>query len=1044
MLKVKCSILILTLFCVTLMANNKNINQSKKEITQRSVVELGLNLEGTEYISSDSSCKKVEVEIHGAVRGTVDDQDGHDKFTCKLYDDGHLKDTKTIFIPVGVSRFINIKLSYYGSVGHDAKGVGVYCDDVFKRDPYMPIEKINNVCKTETGSSVKKVNMAPIITYLLSGSSSEKLLISSINPNSGLVGQRVRLVANTSVNKYSKIFLSGKAINPIEVNGNNISFIIPNGAKSGPLYIESGGKKSNSLWFDVTSNSLTPATGDKIVVENGIEYAIGYLIVTLKEAHNTRENALQLAAKVSGNVIGVVEDMNWWQIGVNVSNLSQLKILKDRLASDPLVENVFIDLKIKKEAINFSGDVDIGEQRRRNAIEEAANLYEQRVSFTDSSKILPYQMAIGVSEVGINFDLPDFSDYVQNSFSTSNIGMYSLDKKDSHGSNVVGIMGAELGDGGNAGLIRALANSHCGANFIVTNGKNDTVASTLLAALEMAKNGTSVINWSWGLHKNGTPNCNGSPISGISDDAFAMIKKEIRNFFNTLEKKYPSVVVVGSAGNEATNTGATENRLPSSIVHDQFIVVGAHTSGANYSNGVNEDIADGSYKATSCYPGPSTATVKRAYYSNYGDRVDISASGTIRGYENSSVANMQGTSFAAPVVAQTVALMQSINPNLSPKEIKTLLRGSSFPIFNNVQTNTGISHFTRPIDAGESPTKVGLGARLNARGAIQAAINSLSDKTLPTAPTVNVTIPPSTSSVTRRISSTLPNIGKVYNKVDIMFLVDVSGSYRDDIDTFRNKATQIISAFNKSGADVRIGVSSFSDFPKNPYGLSYDYSFKLNQGLTNDSNKIINTLNGLKLLNGSDYKESQLHALYKTAMSSSGWRPGALPIIFLATDANFHNSDNDSSYPGVGYAKTLSFLNGKGIRVFSLQSGGSVSDAKDISLKTGGKAFSLSSDSAEVVESIVNALSTTSKNLTVYLKPYGDFAKTVSRIVPANSSSSVPSGSPILNVSPGEQVSFDVTFTKGILDKNHKMAFRLLIYVDNVAVIKEIPILLTK
>ncbi len=84
-----------------------------------------------------------------------------------------------------------------------------------------------------------------------------------------------------------------------------------------------------------------------------------------------------------------------------------------------------------------------------------------------------------------------------------------------------------------------------------------------------------------------------------------------------------------------------------------------------------------------------------AWYSNYGSKVEISAPGGetsptsdgilstlntgVKRPEDDAYTYYQGTSMASPHVAGVVALMYSINPNLTPYEVITALKDSSRP-----------------------------------------------------------------------------------------------------------------------------------------------------------------------------------------------------------------------------------------------------------------------------------------------------------------------------------------------------------------------------
>jgi serine protease len=98
----------------------------------------------------------------------------------------------------------------------------------------------------------------------------------------------------------------------------------------------------------------------------------------------------------------------------------------------------------------------------------------------------------------------------------------------------------------------------------------------------------------------------------------------------------------------------------------------------------------------------------RAYYSNFGNIVDVAAPGGAMNVNtgngvlstlntgtttpaNDAYAYYQGTSMATPHVAGVAALMLSVNPSLTPAQVETTLRNTTraFPATCN-QCGTGI------------------------------------------------------------------------------------------------------------------------------------------------------------------------------------------------------------------------------------------------------------------------------------------------------------------------------------------------------------------
>lgn len=93
----------------------------------------------------------------------------------------------------------------------------------------------------------------------------------------------------------------------------------------------------------------------------------------------------------------------------------------------------------------------------------------------------------------------------------------------------------------------------------------------------------------------------------------------------------------------------------------------------------------------------STRDGKKAYYSNYGQRISVTApggdmlsvaeNGILSTYNSGTkrpgidmLAYMQGTSMAAPHVAGVAALMLAINPSLNPDKVQMLLKQSARPL----------------------------------------------------------------------------------------------------------------------------------------------------------------------------------------------------------------------------------------------------------------------------------------------------------------------------------------------------------------------------
>ena len=209
------------------------------------------------------------------------------------------------------------------------------------------------------------------------------------------------------------------------------------------------------------------------------------------------------------------------------------------------------------------------------------------------------------------------------------------------------------------------------------------------------------------------------------------------------------------------------------------------------------------------------------------------------------------------------------------------------------------------------------------------------------------------------INVTVPAGG--VHAIDVGFVIDQSGSYEDDIQTLQNRATDIVNNFKaRTDVDVQFGVVGFADFPQPPYGGTGDVPYRLYQSITDDQNALVAAIDKLNkpLMWGNDDPESQYEALFRTAREI-GWRDGALRILLLATDEDFHNSDTEPSYPGTGRIAALATLEAKNVIVIGLQSGDNSAAAQrlqELADATGGSMLSLDAASSQIVDAIVRGV----------------------------------------------------------------------------------------
>ena len=416
----------------------------------------------------------------------------------------------------------------------------------------------------------------------------------------------------------------------------------------------------------------------------------------------------------------------------------------------------------------------------------------------------------------------------------------------------------------------------------------------------------------------------------------------------------------------------------------------------------------------------SDADNRDACWSRMGGVVNLAAPGDLVGWGGERVGS--GTSYSAPLVTGAAGLVRALNDTLSAPETRAILiRSANVPLTprstaeNRAESNADCRFFPASESTWEAVTPRGI---LNLDTTVETALLT-QGVGLETKPDTVLSLG-STAVVT--VDVRLPAAG--VNALDIVFLIDQSGSYSDDIDTLQAQASRIIDDLNDRGIDVRFGVAGFADFPVGGYGGTGDAAYRLYQGLTSDAGSVKSAIERLDhpLMQGGDGPESQLEALFQVATgsgrdanrdgdfadpedvrpSSVGWREGALPVVMLATDAPFHDRAGEPSYPGPTKEETLDALNERGLIVFGMQSGDLSSarrDIREVAIATGGKTFALASDSSTIAETIAEAVTGALSSLDVSLEPIAG-GEWVTSIDPTSQTGE-----------PGETVTFTVNLT---------------------------------
>lgn len=159
--------------------------------------------------------------------------------------------------------------------------------------------------------------------------------------------------------------------------------------------------------------------------------------------------------------------------------------------------------------------------------------------------------------------------------------------------------------------------------------------------------------------------------------------------------------------------------------------------------------------------------------------------------------------------------------------------------------------------------------------------------------------------------------------IDVMFLIDNSGSMGDDQPNISAQITGIVNDIRTAfPVNSRFGLSTFRDFPYAGFGSTGDWAYRLEQALTSNTATFIANVQALGAGGGADWPESQYEALYQVLTGSGldldgsgtygnvpgeispmpvNWGSNTVRVVYVLTDAEFHNPDVEPTYPSPLY-----------------------------------------------------------------------------------------------------------------------------------------------
>ena len=195
---------------------------------------------------------------------------------------------------------------------------------------------------------------------------------------------------------------------------------------------------------------------------------------------------------------------------------------------------------------------------------------------------------------------------------------------------------------------------------------------------------------------------------------------------------------------------------------------------------------------------------------------------------------------------------------------------------------------------------------------------------------------------------TPPGVGNFQRMVDVVFLMDNSGSMSGEQMAVRQNVHNFVNQLSASGADFALGLIRFGSLTNNGAPILTN-----NGNVTTDPSYFLNSLWTLNTTNGGH--EPGWDAIHAAA-TQINYRPGALRVAVLITDENVTDDGNMGTYTR---QQALQAALNNHLIVFAminLSEAHSYSDYGTIAEQTGGTYFHVTDPMDGVLQAIGNAL----------------------------------------------------------------------------------------
>ncbi|MHB0979464.1 MAG: S8 family serine peptidase [Thermoleophilia bacterium] len=436
---------------------------------------------------------------------------------------------------------------------------------------------------------------------------------------------------------------------------------------------DGGGSTDSGAGTGLGTASYTPPTPTDIVETQAWgNIPINQLAVILLDGKD-RDDAEKLAESLGGAVVGEMEFINLYQLQVPAASESELAALLDRAKSAEGVELAFPNQELTADEEIWgvrSSPLDDPVYEGDNGKPYAMTGVQRAWDIIRGAGRELNEVNVGVIDTGLYRDQGEFGSDVTISTGEAGDELGAPQNDDNgnpepyggHGTAVAGIIGADPGNGGQTGVASILGGKLkmtmtnlwgpvYGTDTVTAPDPNDPTKATygnttyalggLRALQKQVDDGATIINCSWGAKD--------PPADAVTTAAY-------RRFFEKMAREKPDVIFVAAAGNDGSSqTGS--GFYPGGAPLPNMITVGNLDNDGSKWKSSNTNGQD--FEVTLGAPGHRVVS-------------GVGPDGTVSN-------EWGGTSFATPQVTATVAMMRSLNPNLTAAQIKEIITQTAAP-----------------------------------------------------------------------------------------------------------------------------------------------------------------------------------------------------------------------------------------------------------------------------------------------------------------------------------------------------------------------------